>query len=413
MPTIRLMNWNIQNFGRTKAGLNFNNGDVVAAIAKTVTDAEVDIFVMLEVNTTSEATARELASTMREALQAAEEDLTLWEVAVLSPNTGREFYAFFIRDRRVLEPLPIVGPIIPQYNSPPEVLGQMRPIANAVFAEQLHDYDVLDAWFPLLAPDVNEYLQTGRRLPVPAWPAIRRPVLGLFHVKNVTGATSVLPIIACHFAPAATVASQQFRVLPYYSLLNGLAPIPRVQPVALDLIIGGQRGRHAPSYYALTGDFNIDYPAPAYNPITGNAIDQLGAAAQITNQTVLPDTMLMTYGRFITDRPRNTAAFAVSNFDNWFVRRSAARPTVPAIRHSEVYNIPEDVRLRDLELDESVRHYRELDQRGFSVANYQQLVTDFANQLTNPTTMINRAGALVGGRLISDHLPAILDIRLT
>lgn len=407
------MNWNIQNFGRTKAGLNFNNGDVVAAIAKTVADAEVDIFVMLEVNTTSEATARELASTMREALQAAEQDLTLWEIAVISPNTGREFYAFFIRDRRVLEPLPIVGPIIPQYNSPPEVLGQMRPIANAIFAEQLHDYDVLDAWFPLLAPDVNYVLQAGRVLGVPTWPAIRRPVLGLFHVKNVAGATSVLPIIACHFAPAATVASQQFRVLPFFSLLNGLAPQPSVLPVALNLIIGGVQGQHAPSYYALTGDFNIDYPAGAYAPITGNARDQLGATAHITNQTVLPDTMLMTYRQYIAQRPHNTAAFAVSNFDNWFVRRSAARPTVPDIRHSEVYNIPEDVRLRDLELDESVRHYQELDQRGFSSGDYPTLVRDYAGALTNPTRMVNYTAALIGGRLISDHLPSVMDIRLT
>jgi len=416
MPTIRLMNWNIQNFGRTKAGLNFDNHDVVQAIAEVVIREDIDIFVMLEVNTTAEGTARELASTMRDALRDEEnsEDLELWRQVVISPNTGREFYAFFIKDSRRTEPLPLAG-MVSGGAVTPDILDARHPIVDAIWEADPDDFDVMDDYFPLLGPDVRERSQRGRQLRVPVWPGIRYPVIGLFRIAGATQANEILPIIACHFAPAATVAARQFETLYHFSLMNAMSPIPdQTQlPVQLRIRRGNAIIRRTPRFYVLTGDFNIDYNANAYAAIVGNGLKQLGATAYITNNTDLPKTMLMTYGQFNSQRPKNTGQFAVKNFDNVIMRRNSTRGAGAAVPVSEVVNIGEDIRWRALQLRASVQHYRELDQRGFDSGQYQWPVSDFANMLTNLSTGVNLKAALVGARLISDHLPAIIDLTVT
>ncbi|HYH06098.1 MAG TPA: hypothetical protein VEK11_03460 [Thermoanaerobaculia bacterium] len=407
------MNWNIQNFGATKAGLLYRNYDVVQAIAEVVVREEIDIFVMLEVNTTNEGTARELASVMRDALRREDdrEDPDLWMQTVISPNTGAEFYAFFVRDSRITEPLPFVDMIGRTFL--PEILNVRNPIADAIWEGDPDDYDVMHYYFPLLGPDVRERSAYGRPRGFPPWPGVRYPVLGLFRVAGATAANEILPIVACHFAPAAVLAQRQFRTLFSFSLLNGLAPNPYVPPVTLRIRRNGTVVQRTPRYYVLTGDFNVDYTRNAYAAIVGTGRQELGATAAITDNTVLPDTMLMTYRQFDAVRPKTTAEFAVSNFDNFFLRQSAARGAGAAVSRSEVIDIPEDIYFRSLELRASVAHYRELDQRGFASGEYQWPVADFANQLTNRTTMVTRKGSLVGARLISDHLPAIIDLRVT
>ena len=67
--TVKILNWNIQNFGETKCGIKHGNEDVVDAIAQTVVKENVDIFVMLERNTTKQATAKSVADCMRKALK--------------------------------------------------------------------------------------------------------------------------------------------------------------------------------------------------------------------------------------------------------------------------------------------------------------------------------------------------------
>ena len=414
MPTIRLMNWNIQNFGATKAGLLYNNFDVVRAIAEVVVREEIDIFVMLEVNTTNEGTARHLASVMRDALRMEDdrENIDLWRQVVISPNTGVEFYAFFVRDSRVTEPLPFVDMV--GRTLLPEMLNARNPIADAIWEADPADYDVMDYGFPLLGPDLQNRSLYGRaHSGIPPWPGVRYPVLGLFRVAGATAANELLPIVACHFAPAAVLAKRQFETLFNFSLLNGMAPQPYGEPVRLRIRQNGTTWPRTPRYYVLTGDFNVDYTRTAYAPIVGTGHRQLGATAGITDATVLPDTMLMTYRQFNSTRPKTTPAFAVSNFDNFFLRQNATRGAGAAVTRSEVIDIPEDIRFRSLELRASVKHYQELDQRGFVSGEYQWPVSDFANQLTNRTTMVNLKASLVGARLISDHLPSIIDLRIT
>lgn len=409
------MNWNIQNFGRTKAGLNYNNYDVLRAIAEVVVREDVDIFVMLEVNTTAEGTARELASTMRDALRDEEnsQDLELWRQTVISPNTGREFYAFFVKDSRRTEPLPLADTV--SGGLTPEILDVRHPIVDAIWEADPDDYDVMDDFFPLLGPDVRQRSQRGRQLRVPVWPGIRYPVLGVFRVVGATQANEILPIIACHFAPAATVAARQFETLYYFSLLNAMAPVPDPTqlPVQLRIRRGNTIIRRTPRFYVLTGDFNIDYTRASYSALVGSGLHELGGTAYINDGTVLPDTMLMTYGQFNANRPKSTAALAVKNFDNFVMRRNSTRGAGAMVGGPEVLDIPDDVRWRVLQLRASVQHYQELDQRGFASGEYQWPVADFANMLTNKETGINLKAALVGSRLISDHLPSIIDLTVT
>ena len=122
MPTVTVVNWNIQNYGPTKSGVHYGNRDVVRAIAKVVNDVNADIFVLLEVNTTHVATAQQVCDIMRAELREASLNPdTEWRRYVLSPNTGREFYAFFVRDTGMTRPLPIVGPLVG--GNVPTILG--------------------------------------------------------------------------------------------------------------------------------------------------------------------------------------------------------------------------------------------------------------------------------------------------
>jgi len=244
----------------------------------------------------------------------------------------------------------------------------------------------------------------GWPMGVPPWPAIRRPALGLFRVRGARAANAYLPIIPCHFAAAATTAKEQFNVLPFYTLLAGLAPdapAARRRPVVLQIDFK----RHTTNYWVFTGDFNVEYGAFDYARLQGRHRRQLGATAANSRT----NTLLVTYGQYSRTQ-KNTWELAVKNLDNFFTRpgNAAARPVT--VTPGTVSDIARDVQTRRLPLRESVRHYRQLDQRGFDPNPYLGVTWNFADQLTNRTTDINIKGALAGARLISDHLPVILDV---
>lgn len=408
--TLRIMNWNIQNFGPTKSGVYYNNYDVVLAIAKTVVDADTDIFVMLELNTTKVATASSVAKIMLAALNVYASSLgrTEFKVCVLSPNTGLEFYAFFIRDTAVTAPLPIVGSATTF--SPPNVLGDDPPtITDAYFAASTKT-GVLAEWFPLLAPDTNRTSQRKRVLNVPDWPGTRLPVLGLFYVPGASAVNRILPIVACHFSADEIQAGQQIGVLRYFSLLSKLAGTA-TSPVSLKITPPGStvRSNFKTNDYVFLGDFNIDYRtnAAAYDTLTG-ADPNLGATGWVGF-----NTHLMTYKKFKEDRPKSTEALLVNDYDNFFTRVNPGTAAAVTPGNPVWDDIPEAVQKRSLVLSASVDHYQELDQRGFSSNPYKDIVSNFASQLTGDKShIINLSGALVGGRLISDHLPVTLDITL-
>jgi len=417
MPTVTVVNWNIQNYGPTKSGVHYGNRDVVRAIAKVVNDVNADIFVLLEVNTTHVATAQQVCDIMRAELrdQALNPD-TEWRRYVLSPNTGREFYAFFVRDTGMIRPLPIVGPLVGG-NVPTILGGAGQAAVTAAQFDAVPTVNLRASHFPLLAPDLQ-----NNHGAIPLWPATRRPVLGLFWVPTASAANRLLPIVACHFAARDYLARAQFRNLRFFSLLQALAaappppPPPNPAPAPPNPVLlnvrptgGGAYVQHAANYYALLGDFNVDFLAfpGSYSSIRGTPRPDLGA-----NQFVRDTTHLVTYARYSPRDFHTTPELAINAYDDIF---GGSSPAVVGVvgAWSQVKNIPEQIRTRELELNASVRHYEELDQRGFTSAEYKDMAYDYANQLSGDWShLINLTGSLVGGRLISDHLPVVWDITI-
>jgi hypothetical protein len=417
MPTVTVVNWNIQNYGPTKSGVHYGNRDIVRAIAKVVNDVNADIFVLLEVNTTHVATAQQVSDIMRDELRAeAANPDSEWRRYVLSPNTGREFYAFFVRDPNYTRPLPIVGPLVG--GNVPTILGGagQATVAAAQF-DAVPTANLRASHFPLLSPDLQ-----NNHGAIPPWPATRRPVLGLFWVPGASAANRLLPIVACHFAARDYLARAQFRNLRYFSLLEALAaapppppppnPVPPPpNPVQLNIRPPGGGGwvQHAANYYVLLGDFNVDFLAfpGSYSSIRGTPRPDLGAT-----QFVRDTTHLVTYRRYSPRDFHTTPELAINAYDDIF---GGASPAVVGVvgADAQVKNIPEQIRTRELALKDSVWHYKELDQRGFDSDAYLDVVYDYAGQLAGDRShLINLTGSLVGGRLISDHLPVVWDITI-
>ena len=410
MVTVNLLTWNIQNLGPTKSGITYNNYDVVRAIAKQVVDAGADIFCLLELPTTQGATAAAVAGIVRTALHAYAHGLgrNEWNTCVLSPNTGREFYAFFVRDTTFTVPLPVTGPAGP-FGAPHTLGGGYTALTAAVFTRKT-GAGVLAEHFPLLLPDLDMISYMGRNLGVPDWPAVRAPVLGLFWVPGAAAGNRLLPIWACHFAADATKAGHQLNAMRWFSLLWKLnLGAPPVQ-LQVDRNGNGVPAAVATNEYVVTGDFNIDYLGQrwSYSPL-----DQPGPRRLNATGWIGEETHLVTYGGW-SRAMKTTGDLAVNAYDNFFTRVSAATATAVTPANPTVHDVPDAVRRRRLRLGASVQHYADLDQRGFTGKHpYQDFVTNYTSQIGGDRgNDITVKGALVGGRLISDHLPVSLQITL-
>ena len=417
---VTILNWNIQNFGKTKAQYS----DIVNGIASMVVRANPipDIFVLLELNTTPIATAQMLAKRLAKALNAqslAINNRDEFQVYVLSPNTGVEYYAFFIRDATLTKPL------IPVNTATNNIAlgignGYTDQLTTVVFKEQqLTGGMQLINGFCLYAPDMYTSVKKGfKKVTVPAvWPATRLQALGMFWCET---AKRLLPIMACHYAAKHKDARRQFNTLKYFSLLDGMAPsagagsAPKGIPVVKLQMRGKGVTKVTPGAYVLTGDFNLDYTDTtergAYNVIEGNASPHLDATVKNT----VDDTLLMTYGVFKTDRPKLLSDLPNRDYDNFCVRVSPTAGFTVTSANLNVYLTPQEIKTRGIKLRESVGAYAKLDKRGFISNQYSDMATDFANQIGGDKShIINIAGSLVGGRLISDHLPVAVTLTIT
>jgi hypothetical protein len=153
---VSILTWNIQNYGKTKAGLD----DLVDAIAATVNAYQPDIFVLLEVNTTLNATAEYLLERLARALYRASGGK--YRICLRSPNTGVEYYAFFIRDTAVTRPL---VPIVTATGGKGGIIGKDGVPWSAVqFRAALITGTtprLIDGVAPLLSPDFPAYSVRG------------------------------------------------------------------------------------------------------------------------------------------------------------------------------------------------------------------------------------------------------------
>ena len=420
--TVTILNWNIQNFGETKAGY----ADLVDGIAWRVVTANPipDIFILIELNTSKEATAEYLSLKMATALNNQSNQINHrdeFKVYVLSPKTGRETYAFFIRDATRTRPLIPVDPATDQI--PAGIGGVYKDeLTTVVFMESAltGGLQLLNG-FCLYLPDIevtvsSEY-EKKKVKARPSWPAVRVPVLGMFWCAT---AKRLLPVVACHFAAKHEDAKKQFDTLKYFKLMNGMAPsagvgsAPKGIPAVQVKLIGQAKTNVTPGTYVLTGDFNVDYrninEIADYSVIEGNVDPAL--AAGVENQT--HDTLLMTYGTFKAQRPKKIEDFPNRDYDNFCLRVSPTAGFTVIRTDLSVYLTPFDIQDRRIKLDESVKDYAELDKRGFISNEYADLVVNFAKQITGDKSVkINLTGALVGARLISDHLPVTVTYTIT
>jgi hypothetical protein len=413
--TVKILTWNIQNFGETKASFD----DIVNAVARVVVKVEADIFVLLEVNTTANTTADYLMSTMVKALYK-ESGRAHYKVCVRSPNTGLEFYGFFVRDDDRTQPLIAVRT---------STGGPAMRIGNGALAfkevefrryQPVRPPSVANGIFPLLLPDLLKENLVGFNK-IPEWPGKRLPVVGMFWCPDASGLNRLLPIVAHHFNPNPDIAAEELSTLRYLSLLQGVGPAHpsgrvNTDPVTVRLELGSStRPKTMVPGYVLTGDFNINYltEKQLYTPVSGSKWPQLGA-----NPLISRGTHLMTYRQF-EGRPREirlTEQLAINGYDNILLRNSPRALQQTTARAPTVQNIPEEIRTRKLKLIESVKHYGDLDKKGFQGGRYAEVARNFADQLGKGgqfvKTPINIQGSLVGARLISDHLPVYAELRL-
>lgn len=394
---LTVLTWNIQNYGPTKQKYS----DIVKAIATTVVNEQADIFVLLEGNTNNLVKAKGLADTMQRALQTA--SAGKFKICVLSPITGVEFYAFFYRDENVTKPY--TTPI----NTP-----NIGVDLNKVKFESGRPSAIQQSGAPLLKPDIAAYSDRN----IQKWPGSRYPSFSLFRFNG-----AFVGIFACHYAAAKTLAEHQIRALPTFSVLAGLAPpipasragsTPSASKVGVPATVTVDGNPVSVQCVIVTGDFNIDYATEqkAYAPLEGRARVnakrmQIGATAYNT----IYNTILITPRKFSPRMQKSTSELAHSNIDNHFVALSRNAGFAANQSDCGVLDIANEIRLRSIQLSESVTHYAELDQRGFEAGAYLPALRDYESQLNGDKSHhINLPGSLIGARLISDHLPVVMEV---
>lgn len=414
--TVKVLNWNIQNYGKTKSGFK----DIVDGIAETVYAIRPDIFALVELNTTLNSTAGAVAASIAKALYALslKNGVSEYRLCILSSNTGLEYYAFFIRDPTKTIPLHPIDKTVGGHVS--TIGGLFYPsFADVEFRKFTYTFVAgkikISEGACLLYPDVQKVSIFGRPLGLPTWPGTRQPALCMFWCPSASGANKLLPIIVCHFAPNSNLAIQQFQTLRYFSPINGVSPQPLFAgppsvPLNISYKIGGATATANVRNYVLTGDFNVNFIDPTqrtgYSSVEGVAYPDLGGVPAIKDGTHLVTPKFFSQRDF-----KSTAQLPISGFDNFFLRSGPPAPAAVTFAGPLTTNIPELIRIRQIKLLDSVSHYAELDQRGFQAGDYKLPLTDYASQLLGRTA-INLSGSLIGGRIISDHLPVSFTLTL-
>lgn len=403
MPSIRLMTWNIEKLGRTK--IQFD--DILSSIGEVVAAMNVDVLIVQEINTTQDMHASVVATILAHELAQAHGRLAQppaiqgtgpFQSWVLSPNTQFEFYGFFFRDTAVVAPAPATGPA--------PLPATVRDLTTLQFTTQ-NGAAPQNGHFPLLRPD----LARANQHHVAPWLGARLPCFALLDVPGAQAANRYLGVLNCHLKPDGVIAPAQIGALPAMSVLNGVAT-----GAPLSLNVNG--GPQAINQVAVVGDFNVDHPDPAYQPLTSPAVAR--STLGFSTSAAGAKSHLHTLAEYRRARPRGGTRGAASHaYDDFFLDGGfthAANPgaNARACLGTQVVDVVEMIRGRDLLLTHSVDHYAELDKRGFqdSANDYLHPREDFRGQLLDVGRTVSVYSALLGTRLISDHLPVVVQLQL-
>ncbi|HEU4556892.1 MAG TPA: endonuclease/exonuclease/phosphatase family protein [Longimicrobium sp.] len=484
MPQLRIMTWNIRNLGPTK----LQHDDIMAAIARVVVQERPDIFVVLEINTTKDPTAEAIGAVMQAELQKAEAALaqnnnvpqqnnapqnnnnnnavqnnnnggnnannafpngrSAWDTYAISPNTGLEFYGFFIRDTRVVQPVPLTA-AVPVLNTNNGTAVGAR--AFATFAGPG------PCVLPLIRPNLTKEGQNHEA----RWTGARLPVFGLF---NVAGAQDpYLPILAGHFAANQAQAERQMNLLAAFDVINDICVANANTPARPTV---DAKANHKFGHLIVTGDFNVDFDPADYPNRTaikkpkrwgsdftsdGESDDSdpdfdgsgivyddetdddnnnnnanpkkrrfyyggllhdpkptwaLGLKAVIVHKThLMKPGKLLKLGREV----KGTVQLASRCFDNFFVS-----PSVTA-SNSGVVDVPGQFKAtrKPLRLNGSVQYYADWGMKDLKWKEYEVPGKDVVMQLLSKSGEgVSLMAALTGTALISDHLPVVMDFTI-
>lgn len=410
--TIRIMNWNIEQFGTLKACMP----DIMRAIAKIVVKNKIDIVCIVEVKTTKFATAAQHLQTLSAAInqqaKLSRQPATYYKTYALSQGTGLEHYGFIIKDVGAIQPVTLPASMVWVGPEPNHVLEKQNFITRDT-------QGLVEGRFPLYRPDMTR----GTNVTCDRWVGVRYPCLALFYVTGA--AEPYLPIFVCHFKANTNTATEQMRRIPYISLLNHIA---HQNPLSMQI-----NGAHQQITKAIfTGDFNVHYTTgganSAYNPFVAIPIphpvtptpnrrppapvDSLGFNMAITQEK----THLYRFHTFVKksrSEKRTTLDLRRNLYDNFFFGgHSATYPSAITLVGQSVVDVPKMFRGDVLELKECLSYYAALDAKGLKDNPYQIRVKNYVNQLRSRYSTVNLEASLVGARLISDHLPVILEVQL-
>jgi hypothetical protein len=420
---IKIMTWNIQNFGPTKAGLAKGSFDIIDAIAKVVVDADIDLFIILEINTTNSNTARDIMSVLgshmnRYATKNKKMPANSYSNSMLSHNTGMEFYGFIIKDTATIKPTSVAYNENGVAKENPEfvVSGDSTneaDLSNCTFTtispSKLVDganHQVLDSKFPLFKLGLSK--ERTNLPPIKIDPLEKRyGCLAVFEIANTSPANRFLPIFPFHFNPDHSAAKRQVDKLQYFELFNGLKPGGTAAQTNVVASNEGVAAPHAFNMALITGDFNIDiiHPSPSkgYETLQSNMNYEA---------LIKANTHLVTLDKYSPRTIKTTEGLAIHAYDNFFIDSQSTAGVLSGQSLPPV-NVPELIKNNKIRLNESVNHYAELDQRGFknSSNSYIEPIKDYKSQLSG-NTLQNAKGTLIGARLISDHLPVTIDLTI-
>ncbi|AZO28570.1 MULTISPECIES: hypothetical protein [Mesorhizobium] len=413
---VDLLVWNIQNFGQLKSGLKDSKCNLTQAIAQVISASEPDIFCLVELNTTSESRAYKICDALMEALAA---EKSAFDICLLSPNTGKEFYAFFVRDTTFVVPLEMSGPAVGGSVSM-EIGG---PGGVAITAAEFSPAPtpmngiVLNA-FPLIYPDKPAASPT-------TWPGTRGSALGMFYVPGADPGNELLPIMLVHLAAKRSAALKQLETIEDFSLFYSLRP-HGAGGLSMMVQLPGQPAPVATQIYqaVIAGDFNLDAKKNAgdYDWVT-----TAGASGGLGAQLLFDEpTHLMTFPRFARSTRRDRRDLAINAYDNVILQTSPAAPAPAQGQNQQVDNILNRVRKRQFQYGNAVDYYDKLDRRGFASfwdkkrkrvftsKEYRVFTKNFAVQLGrgDQSTFVTPEAGLVGARLISDHEPIFVELHL-
>jgi hypothetical protein len=462
MPNIRIMNWNVEKLSRDK----INTGNMAAALTEVIVRQRVDILFIAELAISdSDYILHILMATLNQrAVALGFGQPNDYTTAVMSSETGKERYGFILKDPAVTDPI-FTAAIFPIKDMTTESFQSMSRLGLA--AGTAAAPVILPHEFPLLSLHASPAPPLDRgRAEVP-WPGLppsqggfsqgrgfRRLSLCMFRLPT-SATTPVIAIVPCHYGADESIASAQVKMLRYlhisqiYGNINGShidldGAAVRVEDLIftgdfnLDFLRNPQDGRIARAYGTLTRQRAGDgtgataaaaappagvpaaaLPLPTTSALPTNQINDLVLRAAVTNV----GTILHPFSPPPAAAPPDLAALRSACLDNFFFGGTHLEPSfqmlpppghMPAVANADCGLV--------VDVPAMIKRMGDLTTVGFHVAAIAATLLPDTKNVHHAAELrvFHVAGAadltagerLIGARLLSDHLPVVVQLNI-